>query len=132
MSRSADDLLKAFDAAINAFINAKSKGNYDALLPYLSADIVMKRVRGPESVTGNYDVIEYLNCSQTGKWPRVDYNYKDLYPYVAGDYGTVTCAKGTYTDPSGTLNVQVAFCFKYDAAHDQWLVANANCTPIKQ
>jgi hypothetical protein len=122
-----DDLKKAFDEAIWAFNGAREAKNYDGLLPYLAADIVMKRVRGPESVVGNYEVIEYLNSSQVGKWPMV--KYLDIQAYVAGNYGAVTCAKGTYTDSSGPLSVQVAFCFKYDAAHGKWLVANANCTP---
>jgi hypothetical protein len=124
-----DDVKKAFEAAIWAFNGARGANNYDALLPYLAADIVMKRVRGSESVTGNYNVIEYLNSSQVGKWPMVEYPEPETHTYVAGNYGAVTCPKGTYTDTSGTLNVQVAFCFKYDAAHGKWLVANANCTP---
>jgi hypothetical protein len=130
MSRSEDDLKKAFDQAIWAFNGAKEAKNYFGLFQYLAADIVMKRVKGNESITGNYKVIEYLNCTQIGKWPMVKYD--DIQAMVDGDYGAITCAKGTYTDASGTLKVQVAFCFEYDAAHDQWLVANANCTPTKQ
>jgi hypothetical protein len=130
MAQLEDDLKKAFDKAIWAFNRAREATNYFGLFQYLSADIVMKRVKGNESVTGNYNVIEYLNCTQIGKWPMVKYD--DIQTYVAGDYGAVTCAKGTYTDASGTLKVQVAFCFRYDSAHSRWLVANANCTPTKQ
>ena len=86
----------------------------------------MKRVRGPESVTGNCNVIEYLNSSQVDKWPMVKYD--DIQSIRGRNYGAVTCPKGTYTH-SWTFNVPVAFCFKYDAAHGKWLVANANCTP---
>jgi hypothetical protein len=121
-------LTATFLKAIDTFNGAKDPRNYDALKQFLHPNIVMKRVNDTASVTGSQNVIDYLNSTQKGKWPQVDYSQQIDPEYIDGNIGNIT-GRGTYTVGETPLKVQLAFCFRRDSADSPWLVADANCTP---
>jgi hypothetical protein len=110
--------------------------DYNKLAEVFDADIIMKKLDDPGSVSGIGNVVAYLNFSQKSKKPQFTIEHLDP-PYL-WDSGTLAHLSGTavYQDrtqtPAHTVPpVSVAFTFTFcreDESHD-WLMVNAFQAP---
>jgi hypothetical protein len=127
-------LIATFKAALDAFNDASTPGNYNAVGPFLDSNVVLEHVDDPSYICGTPTaILHYLNSTQIGLWPYLDYLTPHPPTYFnnpAGQLiGTVT-GSGTYQDKttSNPFAVTYRFIFRRNTA-GYWLLTTALAHP---
>jgi hypothetical protein len=119
------NLRETFEKVIEHFNAAE----YDKLLTFMDADIIMKKVDDPGSVVGIGNVFNYLKGRQAALRPILDNRHYDGEPEVWRQDGTMAQVTGTgqMHDKADSPGVEVRFTFTFTRTKkgEDWLVINA-------
>ena len=119
---------------LDEWLKLWNKGDYDKLAEVFDADIIIKKLDDPGSVSGIGNVLTYLNKNQKTKRPQFTIEHAE--PVYVWDSGTLAQISGTgiYRDRTdehakerdkSPLPVHFTFTFSRDGKDHDWLVVNA-------